>query len=132
MGRAQPVSGGWGGGGRSVHDGRMSGLGPELELLLPPLGLARAPAQARAACLGVPLGLSQEPLHAPLLAPATHAPCSLSPRPSHPLLDQRLPHCSSFGSVGDWLNAIRMGRYEENFASAGFTSFELVSQLSTE
>ncbi|KAJ6654946.1 hypothetical protein lerEdw1_006417 [Lerista edwardsae] len=52
--------------------------------------------------------------------------------PSHPLLDQRLPHCSSFGSVGDWLHAIRMGRYEENFASAGFTSFELVSQLSTE
>lgn len=53
-------------------------------------------------------------------------------RPSHPLLDQRLPHYSSFGSVGDWLHAIKMGRYEENFANAGFTSFELVSQLSTE
>uniref|UniRef100_A0ACB8EWR9 Ephrin type-B receptor 4 n=1 Tax=Sphaerodactylus townsendi TaxID=933632 RepID=A0ACB8EWR9_9SAUR len=52
--------------------------------------------------------------------------------PSHPLLDQRLPHYSSFGSVGDWLRAIKMGRYEENFATAGFTSFELVSQLSTE
>ncbi|KAH0626054.1 hypothetical protein JD844_000768 [Phrynosoma platyrhinos] len=52
--------------------------------------------------------------------------------PSHPLLDQRLPHYSSFGSVGDWLRAIKMGRYEENFANAGFNSFELVSQLSTE
>ncbi|XP_060137921.1 ephrin type-B receptor 4 [Zootoca vivipara] len=52
--------------------------------------------------------------------------------PSHPLLDQRLPHYSSFASVGDWLRAIKMGRYEENFAGAGFTTFELVSQLSTE
>ncbi|XP_072833345.1 ephrin type-B receptor 4 [Pogona vitticeps] len=52
--------------------------------------------------------------------------------PSHPLLDQRLPHYSSFGSVSDWLRAIKMGRYEENFTNAGFTSFELVSQLSTE
>ncbi|KAM6453214.1 ephrin type-B receptor 4 [Liasis olivaceus] len=52
--------------------------------------------------------------------------------PSHPLLDQRLPHYSSFGSVSDWLRAIKMGRYEESFASAGFTSFELVSQLSSE
>lgn len=53
-------------------------------------------------------------------------------RPSHPLLDQQLPHYSTFGSVGDWLQAIKMGCYEENFANAGFTSFELVSQLSTE
>ncbi|XP_077169698.1 ephrin type-B receptor 4 [Paroedura picta] len=52
--------------------------------------------------------------------------------PSHPLLDQRLPHYSSFGSVGEWLRAIKMGRYEEHFATAGFTSFELVSQLSAE
>uniref|UniRef100_A0A8D2LEL6 receptor protein-tyrosine kinase n=1 Tax=Varanus komodoensis TaxID=61221 RepID=A0A8D2LEL6_VARKO len=52
--------------------------------------------------------------------------------PSHALLDQRLPHYSSFGSVGDWLRALKMGRYEDSFASAGFTSFELVSQLSSE
>ncbi|KAG8147326.1 hypothetical protein E2320_000197 [Naja naja] len=52
--------------------------------------------------------------------------------PSHPLLDQRLPHYSSFGSVSDWLRAIKMGRYEDSFANAGFTSFELVSQLSSE
>ncbi|XP_039193785.1 ephrin type-B receptor 4 [Crotalus tigris] len=52
--------------------------------------------------------------------------------PSHPLLDQRLPHYSSFGSVSDWLRALKMGRYEDSFANAGFTSFELVSQLSSE
>uniref|UniRef100_A0A670Z0M9 SAM domain-containing protein n=1 Tax=Pseudonaja textilis TaxID=8673 RepID=A0A670Z0M9_PSETE len=52
--------------------------------------------------------------------------------PSHPLLDQRLPHYSSFGSVSDWLRALKMGRYEDSFANAGFTSFELVSQLSPE
>ncbi|XP_015682335.2 ephrin type-B receptor 4 [Protobothrops mucrosquamatus] len=52
--------------------------------------------------------------------------------PSHPLLDQRLPHYSSFGSVSDWLHALKMDRYEDSFANAGFTSFELVSQLSSE
>ncbi|KAL4826675.1 hypothetical protein H8958_007778 [Nasalis larvatus] len=51
---------------------------------------------------------------------------------SHPLLDQRQPHYSAFGSVGEWLRAIKMGRYEESFAAAGFGSFELVSQISAE
>ncbi|KAG5851981.1 hypothetical protein ANANG_G00057610 [Anguilla anguilla] len=53
--------------------------------------------------------------------------------PSHPLLDQRSPPpLSACGSVGEWLRAIKMGRYEESFIQAGFTSFELVSQISTE
>lgn len=56
----------------------------------------------------------------------------LAARASHPLLDQRQPHYSAFGSVGEWLRAIKMGRYEESFAAAGFGSFELVSQISTE
>ncbi|MEJ1272681.1 hypothetical protein NN561_003534 [Cricetulus griseus] len=51
---------------------------------------------------------------------------------SHPLLDQRQPHYSAFGSVGEWLRAIKMGRYEESFAAAGFGSFEVVSQISAE
>ncbi|XP_012887167.1 PREDICTED: ephrin type-B receptor 4 [Dipodomys ordii] len=51
---------------------------------------------------------------------------------SHPLLDQRQPHYSAFGSVGEWLRAIKMGRYEESFVAAGFGSFELVSQISAE
>ncbi|MGH0178470.1 UNVERIFIED_CONTAM: hypothetical protein FKN15_077468 [Acipenser sinensis] len=53
-------------------------------------------------------------------------------RPSHPLLDQRLPPFSSFVSVGEWLQAIKMGRYEESFVQAGFSNFDLVSQISTE
>ncbi|XP_075764554.1 ephrin type-B receptor 4 [Pelodiscus sinensis] len=52
--------------------------------------------------------------------------------PSHPLLDQRAPHCSSFSSIGDWLRALNMGCYEEKFSTAGFSSFELVSQISAE
>ncbi|XP_039602996.1 ephrin type-B receptor 4a-like isoform X1 [Polypterus senegalus] len=52
--------------------------------------------------------------------------------PSHPLLDQRLPPFSSFSSVGEWLRAIKMGRYEESFVQAGFSNFDLVSQISTE
>ncbi|KAK6466473.1 ephrin type-B receptor 4a [Huso huso] len=52
--------------------------------------------------------------------------------PSHPLLDQRLPPFSSFVSVGEWLRAIKMGRYEDSFVQAGFSNFDLVSQISTE
>uniref|UniRef100_A0A8C1M9Y1 Ephrin type-A receptor 6 n=1 Tax=Cyprinus carpio TaxID=7962 RepID=A0A8C1M9Y1_CYPCA len=52
---------------------------------------------------------------------------------SHPLLDQRPPpslsHCSS---VSDWLRAIKMERYEDNFLQAGFTSIQLLSHISTE
>lgn len=50
----------------------------------------------------------------------------------HPLLDQRQLHYSAFGSVGEWLRAIKMERYEESFTAAGFGSFELVSQISAE
>ncbi|XP_030631774.1 ephrin type-B receptor 4b [Chanos chanos] len=57
----------------------------------------------------------------------------LTDGPSHPLLDQRPPPpLSQCGSVGEWLRAIKMGRYEDNFIQAGFTSFELVAQISTE
>uniref|UniRef100_A0A8C9SFR6 receptor protein-tyrosine kinase n=1 Tax=Scleropages formosus TaxID=113540 RepID=A0A8C9SFR6_SCLFO len=53
--------------------------------------------------------------------------------PSHPLLDQRSPPPpSACGSVGEWLRAIKMERYEESFYQAGFTSFQLISQISTE
>ncbi|KAI4899667.1 hypothetical protein NFI96_020816 [Prochilodus magdalenae] len=52
---------------------------------------------------------------------------------SPPLLDQRPPPpLSQCGSVGEWLRLIKMERYEENFIQAGFTSFELIAQISTE
>ncbi|XP_069806232.1 ephrin type-B receptor 4 isoform X2 [Dendropsophus ebraccatus] len=54
------------------------------------------------------------------------------PGSSQPLLDQRTPHYSSFSSVGEWLHAIKMGRYEEGFRTAGFTTFSRVRQMTTE
>uniref|UniRef100_A0A673LH11 receptor protein-tyrosine kinase n=1 Tax=Sinocyclocheilus rhinocerous TaxID=307959 RepID=A0A673LH11_9TELE len=53
--------------------------------------------------------------------------------PSHPLLDQRSPLTpTSCGTVGDWLRAIKMERYEESFLQAGYTSMQLLAHITTE
>ncbi|KAI2664062.1 Ephrin type-B receptor 4a [Labeo rohita] len=53
--------------------------------------------------------------------------------PSHPLLDQRSPLTpASCGTVGDWLRAIKMERYEESFLQAGYTSMQLLAHITTE
>ncbi|XP_049321170.1 ephrin type-B receptor 4a isoform X2 [Astyanax mexicanus] len=53
--------------------------------------------------------------------------------PSHPLLDQRSPPTpASCSSVGEWLRAIKMERYEESFLQAGYTSIQLLTHLNTE
>ncbi|KAM6977933.1 ephrin type-B receptor 2-like [Aplochiton taeniatus] len=49
-----------------------------------------------------------------------------------PLLDRSTPDFSSFTTVDEWLDAIKMGQYKENFANADFTDFELVSQMTME
>uniref|UniRef100_A0A4W3I415 Ephrin type-B receptor 3 n=1 Tax=Callorhinchus milii TaxID=7868 RepID=A0A4W3I415_CALMI len=54
------------------------------------------------------------------------------PSPSLPLLDRTVPDYTTFTTVGDWLDAIKMGRYKENFINAGFTSFDLVAQMTAE
>ncbi|KAK1801788.1 hypothetical protein P4O66_022431 [Electrophorus voltai] len=46
-----------------------------------------------------------------------------------PLLDRSTPDFSSFGSVAEWLDAIKMGQYKENFASEDFSTFDAVSQM---
>ncbi|KAJ8260009.1 hypothetical protein GJAV_G00176050 [Gymnothorax javanicus] len=46
-----------------------------------------------------------------------------------PLLDRSVPDFSSFSTVDDWLDAIKMGQYKDNFANADFTSFDVVSQM---
>ncbi|XP_032872503.1 ephrin type-B receptor 4-like [Amblyraja radiata] len=51
---------------------------------------------------------------------------------SQPLLDRASPHCGAYPSVAEWLRAIKMGRYEDNFSNAGFTGFDLVAQISAE
>lgn len=49
-----------------------------------------------------------------------------------PLLDRSTPDFSSFSTVDEWLDAIKMGQYKENFANEDFTSFEAVSQMTME
>ena len=49
-----------------------------------------------------------------------------------PLLDRTTPDFSSFSTVDEWLDGIKMGQYKENFANEGFTSFDVVSQMTTE
>lgn len=51
---------------------------------------------------------------------------------SQPLLDRTVPDYTTFTTVGDWLDAIKMGRYKENFGNAGFASFDLVAQMTAE
>ena len=49
-----------------------------------------------------------------------------------PLLDRSTPDFSSFSTVDEWLDAIKMGQYKENFANEGFTSFDVASQMTME
>ncbi|XP_048831869.1 ephrin type-B receptor 3-like isoform X1 [Brienomyrus brachyistius] len=51
---------------------------------------------------------------------------------SQPLLDHCIPDFTTFTTVGDWLDAIKMSRYRDNFINAGFTSFDLVAQITAE
>ncbi|XP_060098047.1 ephrin type-B receptor 1 isoform X3 [Heteronotia binoei] len=52
--------------------------------------------------------------------------------PSQPLLDRSIPDFTAFTSVEDWLSAIKMNQYRDNFLTAGFTSLQLVAQMTSE
>lgn len=62
----------------------------------------------------------------------SHRLLGWSSRPLSPLLDQSTPDFSSFCSVGDWLEAIKMERYRDNFTAAGYTGLESVARMSFE
>lgn len=49
-----------------------------------------------------------------------------------PLLDRSIPDFSSFSTVDEWLDAIKMGQYKDNFANADFSTFDVVSQMTME
>lgn len=49
-----------------------------------------------------------------------------------PLLDRSVPDFSSFSTVDQWLDAIKMGQYKDQFSSADFTTFDMVSQMTME
>uniref|UniRef100_A0A3B5MBI6 receptor protein-tyrosine kinase n=1 Tax=Xiphophorus couchianus TaxID=32473 RepID=A0A3B5MBI6_9TELE len=49
-----------------------------------------------------------------------------------PLLDRSIPDFSTFSTVDEWLDAIKMGQYKENFANSDFSTFDVVSQMTME
>ncbi|KAK3506743.1 hypothetical protein QTP70_021774 [Hemibagrus guttatus] len=59
-------------------------------------------------------------------------PVGTCTRPISPLLDQSPPDFSSFCSVSEWLEAIKMERYKDNFTAAGYSSLESVARMTIE
>lgn len=65
------------------------------------------------------------------LAVSSPVPLCLA-RPSQPLLDRSIPDFTAFTTVDDWLSAIKMVQYRDSFLTAGFTSLQLVTQMTSE
>ncbi|XP_048453230.1 ephrin type-A receptor 7 isoform X1 [Rhincodon typus] len=59
-------------------------------------------------------------------------PLGTCSRPINPLLDQNTPDFTSFRCVGDWLEAIKMERYKDNFTAAGYSTLESVARMTVE
>ncbi|NWS46272.1 EPHA7 protein, partial [Probosciger aterrimus] len=59
-------------------------------------------------------------------------PLGTCSRPISPLLDQNTPDFTTFCSVGEWLQAIKMERYKDNFTAAGYNSLESVARMTIE
>nr|XP_054589702.1 ephrin type-A receptor 7 isoform X4 [Nothobranchius furzeri] len=59
-------------------------------------------------------------------------PVGTCTRPISPLLDQSTPDFAAFRSVGEWLEAVKMERYRDNFTAAGYSSLESVARMSIE
>ncbi|XP_063290975.1 ephrin type-B receptor 5-like [Pelobates fuscus] len=55
-----------------------------------------------------------------------------SSRPSQPLLSNCQPDFPSLSSPHEWLEAIKMEKYKENFDKAGYTTLEIISRLTAE
>lgn len=67
------------------------------------------------------------------LSSAVRSPVPLClARPSQPLLDRSIPDFTAFTTVDDWLSAIKMVQYRDSFLTAGFTSLQLVTQMTSE
>lgn len=54
----------------------------------------------------------------------------ISKSPMHNPFADDLPDYSAFSSVDDWLDSIKMSRYSENFALAGYNSLDDVAKMS--
>ncbi|XP_014803033.1 PREDICTED: ephrin type-B receptor 6 isoform X2 [Calidris pugnax] len=53
-------------------------------------------------------------------------------RPSQPLLSNCPPDFPSLSNAHEWLDAIKMGRYKENFDQAGLNTFDVISRMTLE
>ncbi|XP_056277659.1 ephrin type-A receptor 7 isoform X2 [Pseudoliparis swirei] len=52
--------------------------------------------------------------------------------PSITLAERPLPSFPSFNSVGEWLEAVDMGRYKDNFTAAGYCYLESVARMTVQ
>ncbi|XP_034400705.1 ephrin type-A receptor 7-like isoform X2 [Cyclopterus lumpus] len=57
---------------------------------------------------------------------------TLARRPSITLAERPLPSFPSFNSVGEWLEAVDMGRYKDNFTAAGYCYLESVARMTVQ
>lgn len=48
------------------------------------------------------------------------------------LAERPLPSFPSFNSVGEWLDAVDMGRYKDNFTAAGYCYLESVARMTVQ
>ncbi|CAL8373615.1 unnamed protein product [Boreogadus saida] len=48
------------------------------------------------------------------------------------LAERPLPSFSAFNSVGEWLEAVDMGRYKDNFTAAGYCYLEAVARMTVQ
>lgn len=53
-------------------------------------------------------------------------------RPSQPLLSNCPPDFPSLSNAHEWLDAIKMGHYKENFDQAGLATFDVISRMTLE
>ncbi|KAA0718679.1 Ephrin type-B receptor 1-B [Triplophysa tibetana] len=60
------------------------------------------------------------------------AVASIPTIPSQPLLDRSIPDFTTFSSLEDWLSAVKMSQYRDNFLNSGFTSLQLVTQMTSD
>ncbi|KAG9355585.1 hypothetical protein JZ751_000423 [Albula glossodonta] len=51
---------------------------------------------------------------------------------SIPLAERTFPSFPSFNSVGEWLEAVDMGRYKDNFTAAGYCYLESVARMTVQ
>ncbi|XP_030394804.1 ephrin type-A receptor 10 isoform X3 [Gopherus evgoodei] len=59
----------------------------------------------------------------------TSPTCTRPHNPSIPLAEHTFSAFPSFSSVGEWLEAIEMGRYKDNFTAAGYCYLESVARM---